>query len=227
MSKSHCPTCSEAFESLGQHFRHSDHRPALTDWQFEVCVGLVLGDGCVAAVSGGRENSLTLEMSSEGFLRWLDEEMGWLTTGVRLHRTAKENAQHSHSTGLEGATQDVSNYDQTHVLEFRAHPAFSRMRERFYPDGGIALPDDLVLTPTRGKYWYLSDGGLQFHTEAEPTLQLSTRTFDLDKVAALFENKGFNPGCHGDHAIQFPNTEAKDVLNWFGSPPPGFESKWL
>lgn len=225
-----CPSCGTLFvnSSLGSHLDNKNHWPDLEKTTLETIIGLTLGDGYLGG-SEGRRPALQLIMTNREFLEWLDTEFGWLSTGVSKHRTASEAAKHAKKVGLEGTTGSERNFEAQYVLRARSHPKFQEIQRRLYTDTGKRIPTDLRLTPVIAKMWYVCDGGLLRHGHRNPALQFSSRNDvdRLDVLAEMFRSEGFEPGAHGDHAIQFGNSEARQLLDWMGSPPPGFDYKWM
>jgi hypothetical protein len=221
-----CPTCGEDYDFLGGHFRWTDHRPEYSSWQLDVVIGLVLGDGYIRNPSGKRESKMILEMSNKTFLQWLDSRMGWVTTGVKIHRTAEENAEHAKKSGLRHTSGSPENFEDTYRLRFRSNPTLSWLREKFYPSGEKEIPSNLRLNSRRATYWYVSDGGLQRNNYGNKTLQISSRSFPLERISRMFREAGFDPSANGDHSVQFGHSESCRVLEWMEGPVRGFEYKW-
>jgi len=222
-----CPTCDMRYEHLGHHFARSEcDYPPVSRRLIEASAGLILSDGHLRDQPGGRHPRLIVEMENEEFLRWLEGYFGWLSSTVRLHRTRFENARRAKEAGLTGASGDPRNYKDTYVWQSRNHPGYEDFLEEFYPNGEKNVPETLELTPEIARMWYVGDGGLMKTNGYTIGLQISSRTFDLDTIAAIWQRAGFEPGKHGDHSVQFGREQALAVLRWMGQPLPGFEYKW-
>lgn len=225
-----CPTCGvrHRSDSLGHHLNGPCEWPPINDETADQIVGLVLGDASVTR-NQGRNAAVSIQMTQRPFLEWISDEFGWLATDVRLVRTSEEAAAHAADAGLPETSGDADLFEPHYGLNLRNHPRFNEMRERFYPGGEKRFPRDLELTPEITRMWYVCDGGLQqFKDHREPMLQFSTRNEvdRLDWIAEKFQEAGFTPAAHGDHAIQFGKAEAKRLLRWMGDSPPGFQHKW-
>jgi hypothetical protein len=222
-----CPTCDMHYTNLGQHFAGSEcGYPNVPRRLIEASAGLILSDGYLYDSPGGRHPRLIVEMANEEFLQWLDRYFGWLSSSVRLHRTRFENARRAKEAGLISTTGDPSNYEDTYVWNSRNHPGFENFLETFYPDGKKRLPPNVELTPEIARMWYVGDGGLIKRKNRVIGLQISSRAFDLDRIARIWQRAGFKPGKHGDHSVQFGRGEVGPLLSWMKGPLPGFEYKW-
>ena len=141
-----CPNCGEVFSSLAMHWYHeSCPYPELGSRRREILTGLLLGDGSIPEVPGN--HSFRLPMINRRFLEWFNEQMEYLTTGVRLVHTAAELAEHNRESGF-SPTAEAKNYHDTYVVRTRAHPYFNELRS-WYDSGQKRFPDDLALTPER------------------------------------------------------------------------------
>ncbi|WP_303704286.1 C2H2-type zinc finger protein [Haloquadratum walsbyi] len=221
------PTCERTFDGhagLGVHFRATDHRPDLDQPTKERVIGLLLGDGCVGAQPDGKMHQFVICLLNQEFLKWLDEQLGWFSTGVSQSLSPDESAA---TKGLEQATDDPANYQTVYRLTSHTHPFCNQLRRRFYPNGEKRLPSDLSLTPELARMWYVSDGGLghNYFTSGSATVRLHSVTYDLAAMAELFREHGFRPVV-GQNLLRFNGSDADDLLEWMGSAPPGFEDNW-
>jgi hypothetical protein len=184
-----------------------------------------MGDGSIP--DQGSETSLFhVPMINRRFLEWFDDELGILTTGVRLKKTATELAKKNRESGFSPeATAEA--YHDMYTVWTRTHPKFDALRERWYPDGKKRFPSDLELTPRRAKFWYISDGYLDVGRWGRPRIEIKSRNESsrAKELVTLFESAGFDPTYHRNE-LRFTCDDTERLLSWMGSPPPGFEYKW-
>ena len=84
-----CPHCRGSYSQIAIHWAACEP-PRLYNHQMELVKGLLCGDGSIEQ----RRASFRVEMINKRFLKWLDNELGWLSLGVRLARTNDEVATH-------------------------------------------------------------------------------------------------------------------------------------
>lgn len=164
-------------------------------------------------------------MINRRFLRWYDDRMGYLTTGVRLVHTADELAESNRESGF-SPDADSEDYHDMYTVRTRAHPYFNELRE-WYRSGEKRFPDDLTLTPRRAKFWYASDGYLDIGRWGRPRAEIKARN-ESDRtefLLELFREQGFDP-LYTRNEIRFTCDDTEELIEWMGESPPGFEYKW-
>lgn len=222
-----CPTCGEDFERLGMHWWHGTcPYPEISGWQRDTIIGLLMGDASIPTTPH-TNNILHVPMTNRTFLEWLDEQLGILTTGgVSLKKTATELATNNAESGF-SPTAEPENYHDMHTIWTRTHPFFTELRETWYPDDEKRFPDDLELTPTMAKFWYLCDGYLDFGSWGRPRLGIKARN-EVERpsfLESLFENFGISPS-YRRHELRFSCDDTERFIEWVGEAPPGFAYKW-
>lgn len=221
-----CPSCGSEFDRLGLHWWHgSCPYPDIDEGDRELFIGLLMGDG---SIPDRRSDTsiFHIPMINRRFLQWLDEQLGVLTTGVRLKKTAAELAENNRRSGF-SPEADEGDYHDMYTVWTRSHKFFDELRDQWYTEGKKRFPEDLELTPTRTKYWYLSDGYLDIGRWGRPRLEIKSRNESnrADALISLFESQGFSPVFHRNE-LRFTCDDTERLLSWMGSPPPGFEYKW-
>lgn len=197
--------------------------PEFEPWRKEFFVGLLLGDGSIPRVDGSR--SLRVPMINRRFLRWYDERMGYLTTGVRQVHTAEQLAESNRVSGF-SPDAEAEDYHDTYVVRTRSHPYFNELRE-WYSTGEKRFPDDLELTSRLAKLWYVSDGYLDVGRWGRPRVEIKAHS-ESDRaefLCDLFRERGFDPTFRR-HELRFTCDDTERLLDWLGDPPPGFAYKW-
>jgi hypothetical protein len=221
-----CPSCGDEFDRLGLHWWHgSCPYPELTDMERDIFIGLLMGDGSIPDRKSDT-SIFHIPMINRRFLSWLDTELGILTTGVRLKKTAAELAENNRNSGFSPEAA-AENYHDMYTVWTRSHVFFDKLRDDWYQDGKKKFPDTLRLTPERAKFWYLSDGYLDIGQWGRPRLEIKTRNENErgEHLVSLFESEGFCPVFRRNE-LRFTCDDTERLLSWMGSPPPGFEYKW-
>lgn len=234
----HCPVCHKEFESLGHHWRwNKEHRPEIIDHQMEVAKGLLMGDGCLTGrqnqnhTSSGQNPSLVVRMITPEYLRHLDGIFGHLSRGVILEDTGEENARNL-KEGLGVEYEDCKDIYRWYTC---SHPDFLPL-SAWYDSGKKVWPEYVNLTPTVLKHWYAGDGSLA--DGGAITIAMSNEEGNESKIESYFTSAGLpapnNWQTHersGErsgvtHRAVWNVSEAKELLEYMGCPPPGFEYKW-
>lgn len=158
-------SCGSEYERIAQHWAFNpSHRPELSQRQYELCSGMLLGDGCI--VNDAQEAALVVEMKNREFIDWLDEELGWLSNGY----TEKK--------------------DELARLRTLAHPELTELRG-WYWAGEKVFPQQLELTSTMFEMWYVSDGTLERRDGRKPRMRLSTTQMQ-EHVDSILSTVPFN-----------------------------------
>lgn len=219
-----CPNCGNEYKRVSQHWALGSCKyPDLTQHQKDVFRGLLMGDGCI----GNRkaDNPLfVIGMANESFLEWLSDHLDQMLYDPRLSMTAKESAEYSGDiVSLQEA--DPESCSDIYRAQSPRHPWFTELAS-WYDSGGKRFPDNIKLTPTIAKMWYIGDGSLR-QREPNPNVQI-TSVNESDRgnwLCDLFRDVGFNPSYNGNNLV-FGVADSKRFLEWLGDPVPGFEYKW-
>ena len=185
-----------------------------------------MGDGSVPKTNDGSHGLFRLPMDNKQFLEWFDHEMGILSTGVVLKKTAAELARNNRESGFSPNAR-AENYHDMYTVISRSHPIMRSLR-RWYQSGEKRFPESLSLTPRIAKMWYVCDGYLDVQEYGEPRAAIRIRHRDDRQkfFLNLFEEVGLSPS-YSRETIRFGVEGTRSFLNWMGNPPPGFEYKWV
>jgi len=210
-----CKSCGDDFSQLGTHWRYnSEHRPELSAEQHEVVEGVLVGDGYVSSF-GGQNALLQVCMANKDYLQHLDTIFGNLGTGVKFNQ------------------DQGGNHETLYQFRTRRHPELNKYEE-WYENGEKSIPSDLELTPTILKHWYCGDGTLSKGEAVEISAAADERRVEV--ILNLFDQAGLpeprvNDGSstYNDSVkkFRFVKSDSVDVFEFMGSPPPGFEYKWV
>jgi len=151
-SKVECPECGEKYKQLGQHWTGSCSAPQLTKQQYDIVVGLLMGDGNLRR--NGKNPHIKIVMISPNYLEYLDEMFGCLGTGIRLTQTAAESAKRNRDSGFSPNAKE-ENYSDLYQWRTRSLPELHDFN--WYKTGKKVWPEDIELTPTVLKHLYCGD----------------------------------------------------------------------
>lgn len=196
---------------------------------WELLTGILLGDG---DIHGKRDTNahFRVRMTNRRFLEFVDRELGILSKGVFLARTAEaqvETAKKNRREGRKGfETVSEENYHELYGLRTCSHPALDEFRD-WYRSGEKRYPADLELTPIVTKAWYVCDGWLarEAGNRSRVMFKVTNEAHRPDYLVDLFDRVGFEVGF-SRNSIQVPADETERLLDWMGGPFPGFEYKW-
>ena len=169
---------------------------------------------------------MSVTVSNEPFLQWLDEELGIFSSGVKSYHTAEEQkARVLRSQSL--PIKDDHEFDTPYQLKTRSHPYFKQLYSWYGPDGK-QFPADLTLTPIKAKMWYCCDGSLIRSERQRPHARFytSNESERLDVLVDYFKEQGIMARAY-EGAVGFTADETEDLLEWMGPPPMGMEYKWI
>ena len=205
-----CPTCETEYASggVGVHWSRSDcSYPTPNEYQHEVLTGVLMGDG-TCFESGGNNPRFKVAMITEPFLAWLADLFGPMVSE---------------------ATESKYNDGESSIwtLRFRSAPYLNEYLD-WYGSGEKRFPENLELSPTIAKMWYVCDGGISKGEQKKWNriqFSVSNEKDRGDYLCRLFNEHGFDPTL-SHHTLRFTTDESKRLLEWMGDPPPGFGYKW-
>jgi hypothetical protein len=228
-----CPQCGENYQQLGQHWYYSpSHRPELTEKQIEITTGLLMGDGSVG--KDNKNHRLQTAMISPNYLEYLDNIFGVLGCGVSLKNTAAESAKSAKDDGFDPNAKE-ENYSDVYRWQTRKHPKFNEFR-KWYANGKKVWPEDIELTPTVLKHWYVGDGhykndgyknciSIGMANEVENTEKISKyfTNVNLPEPSNYTTREGkYGKQCEAQWTVEDSNT----LWKYMGEPLPDFKYKW-
>lgn len=135
----------KAYE-LGISYDRKNHITVTNALQ-EYLEGLLLGDGCIASRKNGSAHYIHSDSDKE-YLIWLKNKLESL--GLPCSNKIYKN---SPTTGFPSARPTSIFY-----LDSMCTAELETIYEKWYPDGKKQIPDDLEITPTILKNWYIGDG---------------------------------------------------------------------
>jgi len=216
-----CPSCGDGFEKVGVHWGKTEcDYPELSSYQKELVKGMVMGDGCITHRDANRNPRLKIEMVNKRFLEWFNNQMGILTTDVRKVEYSQKRIDY-YNNSMEG--RKFENRSDVYRLHSRGSPELQELAD-WYSSGKKRFPDDLKLTPTSLKIWYVGDGHVQID-DRRCRISCVNEINREDYLKTLFERIGFTVYLT-KKGIGIRASESPDFLDYMGNAPPGFEYKW-
>lgn len=222
-----CPDCKCQFTRLGSHWAMSDNcdYPNLTETQRDIMTGVLMGDGWIKR-KNGRNPYFAVTMSNQKYLESLDEELGVMSVGVSPSRSAEKSAEMSRESGL-NPDANSDNYNELFTLRSRSNPNLSKFAD-WYNSGEKVFPENISLTPTVLKNWYVCDGSK--HRDEYLQIGINNERNSTEKIRRYFTSANLPEPkvnkCNSNCIIYWSVAESKELLSYMGKSIVGFENKW-
>lgn len=224
-----CEQCNTEYERIGTHWGAGDCSfPSLSDYQTDIITGLLMGDGYI----NRRDKNpwLHVNMTNERYLQELDGIFGPVSSGVSLSKSAEQSASDSRKYGVDSSASE-ENYSNLYTWYTIHHPDLKQFSE-WYSSGKKVWPENITLTPTVLKHWYVCDGN--WHNTRSHNymrISMSNEAGNWEKVNSYFSDAGLpTPSNYDTYSdvvnAEFTVEESKQLWRYMGEPPPGFEHKW-
>jgi hypothetical protein len=182
----------------------------------------MMGDGCVVRVKETARPHFKIRVIKEEYLESVRAQFGKLMTDVRLEHKAEDNPYSNH---------DVYGVQTRNLSELEQYIGW-------YETGKKVWPDDIEITPTVMKHWFVQDGTKmkqQDNWSPRCKIQLDNERGNSEKVLSYFddsdcpapdrwseyESKGKN-----NTRIVWNTAATERLYDYMGNPLPGFEYKW-
>jgi len=158
--------------------RWERHNLKISQRQYEIILGTLLGDGCLTKKQTEKNYALIIAHSvkQKEYLWWKIEEISNLfTMQIQFYR---------------------NHYGETLSIQSYHHPFFTELHKRFYSNGKKRVTEEILdeLTPLSLAVWYMDDGTFRidkrnkYYSRGEA--RLSTQGFDnesLEKIKKYFK----------------------------------------
>jgi len=227
-----CSYCGGEFDRIGNHWSHYlEHKPDFTEKQLEILKGVMMGGGTLHGKSE-KNPYVLVAMTNKEYLKFLKEEFGELGKDVFLKQTSEESAEAMRKNGLRPNAK-AENYKPVYRWGTRSHSKLHYFRE-WYKESGKVIPEDVNLTKTVLKHWYVCDGSLKTNGNFYcVSIALTEQRNNREAINKLFEKAGLPAPIWRERDADNKRTEicwnkeaSAELLDYMGSPPPGFEYKW-
>lgn len=186
-----------------------------------------MGDGTIFRKTENHNPNLRISVIQRDYLEYLDGVFGQLSTGVMLSRTAEEGAEKNRKSGFSPNAVE-ENYSDVYRLITRNHPELSEYHN-WYSGGKKTFPDDINLTPTTLKHWFVCDGNM---SDTRIRIGLSNERNNKEKIESYFPVpvQRWDETSRSDGSIRcaavFSTENSKKLFSYMGEPLPGFGYKW-
>jgi len=224
-----CPDCGDEFSRISGHWAQSKCRyPKLSSNQKKIITGLLMGDGTMGRSS--KNPWIQANMITEKYLHYLDDNLGIISNGVKFHMTAEENAHRKRQSGFR-PNANKKDYSDIYVWRSKCLPELIEFSE-WYNSGKKVFPEDIELSPTVLKNWYVCDGCWNNKNGcAYISISIVNERENTEKIEQYFRKSALpTPEYYSDTEYTFEARwgveSSKRLLEYMGSPLPGFEYKW-
>lgn len=226
-----CHECGDEYKRIAQHWQRSDCKyQDLSEHQHKVITGFLMGDGSLS--SKNKNPYVQTGMTTKDYLIYLSEEILPVCSGdVNMGRTAAECAQRDRESGFRPNAKEEE-YSDMYRWNTMCHPELKRY-ESWYRTGEKAFPENIELTPTVLKHWFVCDGYLANGKYAG--ISLNNEGDNEKKITDMFNRAGltdfFWSGPNLDKGdfrafVRFRAEGTENFFDYIGSPLPGFAYKW-
>lgn len=214
-----CPNCGGEYGQVTLHWKRSDCQfPEFSSDQMEILSGLLLGD---ADIKPGTDGSIfRLRITNKDFLDQLDEFLGPLSRGVRLHDTGQEKFKKS--VGVLKGTSESSEFSDMYGLRTVTHEQINELRD-WYVGGKKVMPEEI--SNKMFKYWYICDGWNHENTSVRIRAKIPD---DLEHVADNVEKNSYLEASSVSTSKGVIRMTAESSREFWRRTEPvtGFEYKW-
>lgn len=219
-----CQSCGERFNMLSMHWRRGGcEYPKPTEQQRDLLAGLLLGDADIDARSD--VSSLRVRMTNKDFLMWLSERFPELSIGLFFESDGVAESQRAAKNGFGNPGYQ---FKDMYGIRFWANPYFNELRDRWYSGSTKIYPTDIEFSKDTVRMWYVCDGGLSWNDTGCPRVHITAINEHnrMEWLLDMFDSLGFEVKSPSSGVIRFPASSTRELLDWMGSPPSGFEYKW-
>lgn len=215
--RTECADCGNNYQMIAGHWvQTSCNPPKISDYQWEVLTGVLMGDGNVRRVEGGASPHFRCGNTNKEYLEYLDLIFPVLGNGVKHRYTGEEMKALPSSTG--------DNYKDVYSWATKSVPELSKLY-KWYDSGKKVFPEGLSLTPTVLKNWYVCDGHF-CKSEEYVYIGAHNEKDNTDKLESYFKDAGLPIPRTKNGRIRWLKDQSVEVIDYMGDPIPGFGYKW-
>lgn len=173
---------------------------------------------------------LRAEMTNKKYLEYLDSKFPHIGNGVKISRTAKEQSDKHIATGFNPDAAE-GNYSDCYWWETMCHHQFDSYAD-WYESGSKVFPENLNMTPTKLKHWYVCDGNLN---GKYVRIYVGNERENKQKINSYFKHictqspdwSTVDRGSNSHTSINFNKEDSNRLMQYMGKPLPGFRYKWI
>lgn len=219
-----CPSCGNWYKRINSHWSQSScDYPPISQRQYEIVVGLMMGDGTLGKRTENKMCRVQTKMTNKTFLQWLKQGLDWLSSNFCTKYTSIEKAKHDSESDFISDAKAENRFDQ-YCLQTRSHPIFDSFNQ-WWATGELVFPQ-VNLTPTVLRMWYVSDGTLNFQSNSRIKITSVNEKDRPENIIKSFGDIGFDvTQSRKEFCLLTQDTE--QFFDYIGHDPvPGFEYKW-
>jgi len=227
-----CPDCGNEYKSVTQHLALSDcDYVKLNNRQKDIIIGTLMGDASILLADDCKNGQYKMKMKTKPYLMWLEKQFPESVIGIGttfFAESAEESYENSDSLPY-GGKVNKENYSDLYQLCSKRHPFFTKLRKKWYIDDEKKFPNNLELTPTRLKHWYVTDGSVRDRSKNtyRVTLHSVNEEHRPEYIEQLFDGIGLECSYDGYGNFRLSHESSRMFFDVIGKEPlPGFSYKW-
>jgi len=196
-----CEECGKEFKSIGNHWQwNPSHRPSITDKNFEILKGIVMGDGCVRSRDSDRPRITINNFVTKEYLEYL--------TRIMPH--------------IWGNITKCS--DHGYRLSSKNHPKFSFFSSWY--NGSQKVWPEMYISKNCLKNLYVTDGNIDRHRKS-PVIRISAanQSDSYENFINSFSNIDIPKPSYSEPNFYWSVDDTERFFEYIGDPIPGFEYK--
>lgn len=228
LEKEVCHGCGGEYKRIAQHWAMSDcSYPEITDEQWDILTGFMLGDGSLGTV--GKHPHISIKSTCFSMVSEVSLVLPNITNNILLSRTSMEVAKRDTDREFQSGIVDPEDRLDIYEINTKCHPDLIEFRT-WYSSGEISFPRDLSVGKIALKYWFASDGALCFDNRCDSSYCQITSVNEANRPEAIvnvIEEHGFDVNhVEGHFQFRIPAAQTPEFLEYIGPPPSGLEYKW-
>jgi len=223
-----CHECGEEYRQIANHWAAADcSYPRLSDYQLDVCTGLIMGDGSLRKHTASP--GINVIMTAKEYLEHLSSNAFPICSGnVNLRFTAQKAAGRVRQKGFYPEAKE-KDYSDIYQFSIMSHPDLEQYRQ-WYKAGEKTFPKTIDLTPTVLKHWYVGDGYFD-REHGMVQISLYNERGNKEKICQMFHRAGLTDfswyANDNIGEVKFGIEGTKNFFDFIGCEPlPGFEYKF-
>ena len=221
-----CISCGREFKHLGKHWRYyPEHRPNFNEKEKEIITGLLMSDGSIRKESENKNPFFVVQMTNREYLKYLENIFGILGGKTKLRITGEENGIRTNKK-IDFET-NVENYSDVYEWKTISHPNLEEFFN-WYRSGKKIWPENIHLSPTVMKHWYVGDGHWNTHRGHNYIMIGATNEIEnKSKIEKYFIDVGLPvPDRWTEKELVWSVENSEALFDYMGKPLPGFEYKF-
>lgn len=159
--------------------------PPLTNHQNNLIIGSLLGDAWLSKVKGPKNVKFSKQQKLPDHITWLSKELQPYTKKVYTPTSRnKMVSTYSPDEGVQIKFEKTKKHKVGYCLYTIAHPVFTDLRNKWYPNDVKSIPPDLILNPEMLAIWFIDDGSNSYKNRQA---YIATNGFTFEEAEFLVE----------------------------------------